>query len=67
MKKLNRDEIFVYVEKIMMGLGSDEEVAKWIEEISNSVPNRNVIGAIMSGKTVEESVNKLYEANIIYL
>ncbi len=63
----NRDEILVYIEKIMMGLGSDEEVAKWIEEIFNSVPSRDVIGAIMPGKTVEESVNKLYEANIIYL
>lgn len=52
-----------------MGLGSDDEVEKWIGEISASVPNRNIIGTIMSGSgiTTEEVVNKLYEANIIYL
>lgn len=67
--KLSRNEIFMYVEKIRMGLGSDEEVANWIEEISISVPNRNIIGTIMSGNhiTTEEVVHKLYEANVIYL
>ena len=65
----NEDEVYAYVEKIRMGLGSDDEVEKWIGEISASVPNRNIIGTIMSGSgiTTEEVVNKLYEANIIYL
>ena len=67
MNKLSGNEVFMYVEKIRMGLGSDEEVANWIEKIS--VPNRNIIGTIMSGNhiTTEEVVNKLYEANVIYL
>ena len=67
--KLSRNEIFMYVEKIRMGLGSDEEVANWVEEISVSVPNRNIIGTIMSGNhiTTEEVVNKLYKVNVIYL
>ena len=69
MNKLSRNEIFMYIEKIRMGLGSDEEVANWIEKISISVPNRNIIGTIMSGNhiTTEEVVSKLYEANVIYL
>ena len=69
MNKLNRDEVFAYVEKIRMGLGSDEEVDKWIEEISMSVPNRDITGTIMAGNnvTTEEVVKRLYEANIIYL
>ena len=41
---LSRDEVYAYVEKIRMGLGSDDEVEKWIGEISASVPNRNIIG-----------------------
>ena len=69
MKKLNREEVFMYVEKIRKGLGSDEEVTRWLQEISDSVPNRNILGAIMSGNnaTTEEVVNKLYEASVIYL
>jgi hypothetical protein len=34
MKKLNREEDFMYVEKIRKGLGSDDEVTRWVEEIS---------------------------------
>jgi hypothetical protein len=34
MKKLNREEVFMYVEKIRKGLGSDDEVTRWVEEIS---------------------------------
>ena len=66
---LSRDEVYAYVEKIRMGLGSDDEVEKWIGEISASVPNRNIIGTIMSGSgiTTEEVVNKLYQEYIIYL
>lgn len=69
MKKLNREEVFMYVEKIRKGLGSDDEVTRWVEEISVSVPNRNILGTIMSGNnvTTEEVVNKLYESNAIYL
>lgn len=69
MKKLNREEVFMYVEKIRKGLGSDEEITRWVEEISMSVPNRNILGTIMSGNnvTTEEVVSKLYESNVIYL
>lgn len=69
MKKLNREEVFMYVEKIRKGLGSDEEITRWVEEISMSVPNRNILGTIMSGNnvTTEEVVGKLYESNVIYL
>lgn len=69
MKKLNREEVFMYVEKIRKGLGSDDEVTRWVEEISISVPNRNILGTIMSGNniTTEEVVNKLYESNVIYI
>jgi hypothetical protein len=31
MKKLNREEVFMYVEKIRKGLGSDDEVTRWVE------------------------------------
>ena len=69
MKKLNREEVLMYVEKIRRGLGSDDEVTRWVEEISMSVPDRNVVRTIMSGNNVtnEEVVNKLYESNVIYL
>lgn len=67
--ELNREEVFMYVEKIRKGLGSDDEITRWVEEISISVPNRDVLGALMSGNNVtnEEAVNKLYESNVIYL
>lgn len=69
MKKLSREEVLTYVEKIRKGLGSDDEVTRWVEEISNSVPNRAVVRTLMSGNSVtnEEVVNKLYESNVIYL
>ncbi len=69
MKKLNREEVFMYDEKIRKGLGSDDEVTRSVKEISDSVPNRNILGTIMSGNnvTTEEIVNKLYESNVIYL
>ena len=69
MVRLSREEIHDYVEKIRMGLGSDQEVGEWISQISASVPNRDIIGTIMSGNkvTTEEIVDKLYQADIIYL
>lgn len=69
MRKLNREEILELVVRIRNGEGTDEEVSRWIDEISDSVPNRNVVEAIMSGDDVaaEDVVGKLYEANIIYL
>lgn len=59
----------MYVEKIRKGLGSDDEVTRWVEQISISVPNRNILGTIMSGNNVktEEVVNRLYESNVIRL
>ena len=36
--KLSRDEVTERVEKISQGMGSDEEVNVWIEEIAESVP-----------------------------
>lgn len=69
MKKLSREEVLTYVEKIRKGLGSDDEVTRWVEEISNSVANRAVVRTLMSGNSVtnEEVVNKLFESNVIYL
>ena len=69
MEKLSRDEIKERVEKIRQGMGSDNEVGVWIEEILASVPNREVIGTIMAGKnvSVDEIVDRLYTADIIYL
>ncbi len=69
MGKLNKEEILELVVRIRNGEGTDEEVSRWIDEISDSVPNRNVVEAIMSGDdvTAEDVVEKLYEGNIIYL
>lgn len=49
MDKLSREEVKELVEKISYGMGSDEEVSEWIQKIMDSVPNRNVVEAIMSG------------------
>ena len=60
MDRLSRDEVYAYVEKIRMGLGSDEEVEKWIGEISASVPNRNITRTIMLGTGITTHYNKIY-------
>ena len=62
MDKLSREEVKELVEKISYGMGSDEEVSEWIQKIMDSVPNRNVVEAIMSGPNarIEEILDKLY-------
>jgi len=69
MNKLRREEVKERVEKITQGIGSDNEVNIWIEEILASVPNRQVIETIMSGEdvSVDEIVERLYTANVICL
>lgn len=69
MNKLCRDEVQERVEKIRQGIGSDDEVNVWIEEILASVPNRQVIETIMAGEGVstDEIVEQLYIANVICL
>jgi len=67
MKKLTKKEILELVVRIINGEGTDEEVSYWLDRISDSVPNRNVNEIIMGAGTPEEIVEKLYEANIIYL
>ena len=67
-KALSRQEMLELVKKIRVGEGSDREVSHWIERISDSVPNREVVQTIMSGDDLsdEEIVNKLYVVNTIY-
>ena len=50
-------------------MGSDEEVSEWIQKIMDSVPNINVVEAIMSGPnaSIEEILDKLYTGNVIRL
>lgn len=62
MDKLSREEVKELVEKISYGMGSDKEVSEWIQKIMDSVPNRNVVEAIMSGPnaSIEEILDKLY-------
>ena len=69
MDKLSREEVKELVEKISYGMGSDEEVSEWIQKIMDSVPNRNVVEAIMSGPnaSIEEILDKLYTCNVIRL
>lgn len=69
MDKLSREEVKELVEKISYGKGSDEEVSEWIQKIMDSVPNRNVVEAIMSGPNanIEEILDKLYTGNVIRL
>lgn len=69
MKKLTRDEIKERVEKIRQGIGDDDEVSLWVEEISASIPNSQVIGTIMAGNgiSVDEIVDRLYRPDVIYL
>ena len=69
MDKLSREEVKELVEKISYGMGSDEEVSEWIQKIMDSVPNRNVVEAIMSGPnaSIEEILDKLYTGNVIRL
>ena len=47
---------------LCFAMGSDEEVSEWIQKIMDSVPNRNVVEAIMSGPnaSIEEILDKLY-------
>lgn len=69
MNKLSREDVKKLVEKISYGLGSDEEVSEWIQNIMDSVPNRNVVETIMSGTndSIDEIVDKLYISNVIQL
>lgn len=69
MKKLSREEVKDLVLKIRQGLGDDRERNEWIEQIRDSVPNREVIRAIMSGPnaSIEEILDKLYTSNVIQL
>lgn len=69
MEKLSREEVKELVKKISYGIGSDEEVSEWIEKIMDSVPNRNVVEAIMSGPDadIEDILAKLYTSNVIQL
>ena len=69
MDKLSREEVKELVEKISYGMGSDEEVSEWIQKIMDSVPNRNVVEAIVSGAnaSIEEILDKLYTGNVIRL
>ena len=69
MEKLSREEVKELVEKISYGMGSDEEVSEWIQKIMDSVPNRNVVEAIMSGPNadIENILAKLYTSNVIQL
>ena len=69
MKKLSREEVKDLVIKIRQGLGNDKERNEWIEQIRDSVPNREVIRAIMSGPnaSIEEILDKLYTSNVIQL
>lgn len=69
MQKISRDKVKEYVEKIRQGTGNDEEIRIWIEEISASVPNRQVISTIMAGNGIstDEIVDRLYTADVIYL
>ena len=65
----NPNQLKELVEKISYGMGSDEEVSEWIQKIMDSVPNRNVVEAIMSGPnaSIEEILDKLYTSNVIRL
>ena len=69
MNKLSKDEVKWRVENIRQGIGSDDEVSRWVEEILASVPNRQVIETIMAGEGVgiDEIVERLYIADVIYL
>lgn len=69
MEKLSREEVKDLVIKIRQGLGEDEERNKWIDQICDSVPNREVIKAIMSGPDadIEDILDKLYTSNVICL
>ena len=69
MNKLNKIQIMEYLERMMYGLGSDEETGVWIEKIAASVPTTTaqVLTALSEGNTVAEVFNKLHEANVIYL
>lgn len=69
MNKLSKDEVLELVKRIRIGDGDDKEVSRWIDRISDSVPNREVVETIMSGDDLsdEDIVAKLYTANVIYL
>ncbi len=69
MEKLSRKKVKDLVIRIRQGLGEDEERNKWIEQIRDSVPNREVIKAIMSGPNadIEDILDKLYTSNVIQL
>lgn len=59
MKKLNREEVKDLVLKIRQGLGDNKEINEWIEQIRDSVPNREValIEAVKNLKTKRSKMN----------
>lgn len=63
MDKLSREEVKELVEKISYGMGSDEEVSEWIQKIMDSVPNRNVVEAIMSGPNASNAERIVFIAH----
>lgn len=69
MAKISEDEVRRLVENIRMGLGEDAEINSWIEQIRESVPNREVIKAIMAGPdaTIDDIMKNLYTTNVIQL
>ena len=69
MERLSREAVKDLVIKIRQGLGEDEERNKWIDQIRDSVPNREVIKTIMSGPDadIEDILDKLYTSNVICL
>lgn len=70
MEKITRKEMIDMVTKIRMGEGSDEEVAKWIMQIEQSVPHPEVLSVITRNKeglSVEQIVDKLLNYKPIVL
>lgn len=69
MAKISEEEVRRLVENIRMGLGEDAERNSWIEQIRESVPNREVIKAIMAGPdaTIDDIIKNLYTTNVIQL
>lgn len=69
MAKISEEEVRRLVENIRMELGEDAEINSWIEQIRESVPNREVIKAIMAGPdaTIDDIIKNLYTTNVIQL
>lgn len=69
MEKLTKHEVKELVQRIRNGEGDDKELAEWIEKISISTANPEVIKTIMAGKdaNVDDIVEKLYSYKPIIL